>query len=366
MNKLPESVCLYCADQNPPRDRSRGITHYTHGLLSHLRDSGSVKLKAVVSRSSFTIPEGIEAITLPFRTDSVAGRLLGDHLHPLMTPRNVAEVWHYPKGFLPMPIQAKAKRVGTIPDVMIQFDADRHPKSRSRAAWAYWLGMLRHSIRHFDAIITVSEFSKRAIEEFCQRHRIEPPPIFVTYQGVEVSSQPNELAKEDYVLHLASPLTYKGTRWLLTQWAALAKIDNHLPALKLIGRVDEAARVLLGKIDNVTLQPGLPRPELENEMRRARALLLPSEIEGFGIPAVEAYLLGTPVVFSKQTALEEIVGYGSPGGFERDLDSFAAAMATVLNMSPRDVSEKGAALGRKFNWNDCVERTLQAYGEVLS
>jgi glycosyltransferase involved in cell wall biosynthesis len=362
MSKLPESVCFYCADQNPPRDRSRGITHYTAGLLSHLRDSNSVALKAVVSKSSFAIPSDIERIALPFRTDHLPGRLIGDHLHPMITGRT-AGVWHYPKGFLPLGPQVKAKRVGTVADVMLQFDADHHPESRSKLAWTYWLGVLKHSIRNLDLIITVSEFSKRAICEFCDRYGLNCPPIVVTYQGVEVSSARAE--KQNYVLHLASPLPYKATRWLLEQWLALQKIDDHMPPLKLVGALDEKAAGIFAQIRNASIVPPLPRKDLEESMARARALLLPSEIEGFGIPAVEAYLLGTPVAYAKNTALEEVVGFGSPGGFDRDSDSFKTALDQTLSMDGSEIEKKAVELNLRYNWKDCVARTLQAYATVM-
>jgi glycosyltransferase involved in cell wall biosynthesis len=94
-------------------------------------------------------------------------------------------------------------------------------------------------------------------------------------------------------------------------------------------------------------------------------LLLPSEIEGFGIPAVEGYLLGTPVAFAKGTALEEIVGPDSPGGFDRDVDSFLAALNDVLNMNGAAVTEKAAWLKARYNWNNCVRGTVAAYRTLL-
>lgn len=366
MSEFPYTVCFYCADQNTHRDRSRGITHYTYGLLSHLRDVNAVGLLAVVSMSSFEIPDGIQKITLPFQTDHLPGRLLADHLHSFLTPRNAAPIWHYPKGFLPMGRQVKAKKVGTIPDVMLQFYADHHPGSRSRLAFAYWLRVLKDSIRKLDLIITVSEFSKRGILEFCERHHQKCPPIIVTYEGVDVApcmrSTPE---KQDYVVHLASHLPHKATGWLLEQWSSLGRTTRDLPMLKLVGDLDARSSASLARLKNVSLVPPLPRAELLELIAAGRALLLPSEIEGFGIPAVEAYLLGTPVAYVRGTAVEEILGNESPGGFYRDIDSFRTALSEVLNLAPGVIQSKAAWLKRRYSWNDCIGRTLEAYKAAL-
>jgi glycosyltransferase involved in cell wall biosynthesis len=366
MDKFLGTVCLYCADQNPNRDRSRGITRYTWCLLSHLHATASVKLMAVVSKSSFAIPDGIERVTLPFASDHLLGRLAADHLHPLSV-RQAVDIWHYPKGFLPLARQVKAKKVGTIADVILQYEADHHPEARSRLAFAYWLGVLKRSIQNLDLILTVSEFSKRAILEFCDRHQLKCPPIVVTYEGVELA-RPEAAAsasKEDYVVHLASRLSTKGTPWLLEQWLDLSKETKDLPTLKLIGELDARAATLFSKMKNVSFAPPLPREQLEELIAKSRALLLPSEIEGFGIPAVEAYLLGTPVAYIKATAVEEILGNNSPGGFHRERDSFQVALNEVLNMDRVAIANKGAALKLRYNWNDCVRRTLAAYATLL-
>src|SRR6202040_1038313 len=101
MTRTPLDVCFYCADQNPHRDRSRGITNYTSGLLVNLAKRSELSLSAVISKSSFPLPVDIPATRLPFRTDRVLGRIVADHFHPLL-PSNDAKTWHYPKGFLPL------------------------------------------------------------------------------------------------------------------------------------------------------------------------------------------------------------------------------------------------------------------------
>lgn len=304
---------------------------------------------------------------LPFSSDHLLGRLVTDHLHPAMVRSAVADIWHYPKGFLPFSFQVRAKRVGTVADVMIQFDADHHPESRSRLAWSYWLGVLKHSIRNLDLILTVSEFSKHAILDFAQRYHLKCPPIVVTYQGVEVLIPEDTLpmSKEGHVIHLANKLPYKGTAWLLEQWLLLSETIRDLPLLQLVGELDEKAAMLFSKIARAKLLPPLPKIGLEALISKARALLLPSEIEGFGIPAVEGYLLGTPVAFARGTALEEILGPDSPGGFCRDLDSLRMALSEVLNMDRTAIKQKGAALKARYNWKDCANRTLDAYNTLF-
>src|SRR4029077_13775664 len=50
------------------------------------------------------------------------------------------------------------------------------------------------------------------------------------------------------------------------------------------------------------------RSTLVTLIRGARALVFPSLYEGFGLPVLEAMMLGTPVVTSAKGALEEVTG----------------------------------------------------------
>ena len=61
-------------------------------------------------------------------------------------------------------------------------------------------------------------------------------------------------------------------------------------------------------------RPFLEDSALQTAYREARALILPSEIEGFGLPALEAYYLGTPVCFIENTSVEEILRIATDKG----------------------------------------------------
>lgn len=356
-----KTICFYCADQNPHRDKSRGITNYTYGLLANLQKSGQVGVSAVVSKSSSGVPEGILRFAIPFATDHIAGRLLADHLHPLIVPRRAGYIWHYPKGFLPLAFQVKAKKVGTIADTILQFYADRYPRSRSRLAFAYWLGILKHSIEKFDLIITVSECSRQAILEFCLRHDLRCPPVIVTYEDANISRPTTGLPaqKGDYVIHLASRLPHKKTKWLLEQWLKLQNRGWDLPTLRLVGMVEP--NITLSKLRNVRVYPVLSDSEYESMLGAALAVILPSEIEGFGLPALEAYYLGTPVAYVRNTAVEEVLGTDTPGGFSLEDDSLEDAVLAVLEMDRASIDAKAAELRNRFSWARSVELTLAAY-----
>jgi hypothetical protein len=364
MSTSKPSVCFYCADQNPHRDRSLGITNYTYGLLRNLQQSGKLNLEAVVSKSSSGVPDGIPKVVLPFRTDHIPGRLLADHFHAIMVGRGIdAALWHYPKGFLPLGPQVRSPKIGTIADTILQFYADNYPQLRSRLGYGYWIAMLKNAVKHFDLILTVTEFSRRSILEFASRHQLKEPKVLVTYQGVAVE-RANTKPKGDYVLHLASTQPHKRTNWLLKEWHKLESSQVSRPKLLLIGQLDSETREIATQLKNTQVFPTTTREQVLEAISGALGLILPSEIEGFGLPALESYFSGTPVAYVKGTAVEEILGVDSPGGFRFEDGSLSAAMRQVLNMDRSEIDLKRTELQERFAWSKCVEHTLAAYRSV--
>jgi glycosyltransferase involved in cell wall biosynthesis len=272
-----------------------------------------------------------------------------------------AALWHYPKGFLPFGRQVRTLKVGTIADTILQFYADNYPQFRSRLGYRYWIAMLKNAVRHFDLILTVSEFSKRSILEFAARYHLKEPKIAVTYQAVDVE-QASSRQQEDYVLHLASTQPHKRTNWLLKEWRKLQSSDASLPQLRLIGRLGAEAEEIAAKLSNTRILPTTTREQVVEAMSGALALILPSEIEGFGLPALEAYAVGTPVVYVRNTAVEEILGLGSPGCFPlQEPGALRDALIEVLAMDAAQIQRKGHELQERFSWQKCVELTVAGY-----
>ncbi len=354
-------VLFYLADQNPQRDRTRGITEYTRGLISSLQASGEIEIATVVSRSSFRAESVAGETVIPFRTDRIPGRIAADTLHPYWFPR--APLVHYPKGFLP-PFPPRGILCGTVHDLILQYYADKYPETRSRLAWAYWLGVLKRSIPQFDAILTVSNFSKRSIEEFCARYHLRCPPIFVTYEGCRWAQQPAIASKSDYVIHLGSQQPHKRTGDMIKFWK-----QRNLKELRLmvIGSVTPKMTREIANEAKIELRSALASDDLKKLIAGARALLFPSEIEGFGLPAIEAYAVGTPVVFARNTAVHEILGSGISGGFEvGESDSFRSALDSVLNLTSSEIEKIAGRLLGEYSWARCADKTIACYRQISS
>lgn len=358
-------VGYYLADQNPQRDRTRGITAYTEALLEQLKGRENFTISSLQSRSSYeAVNLSKERRVLPFRTDNFFGRLLADQAHPLLAKLDV-DLWHYPKGFLPLGLRYSGPVVGTVCDVILQHYADHYPRARSSAAYAYWLLMLRRSIERFDLILTISEFSKQRIIEFGERHRLRCPSVIVTYLGTDWRGADAGI-KEDFVLHLASREPHKRTSTLLKFWRELETQGAADLRLELVGSLSEADNAMARDLKSVRISRNLSRSELRARFARARVLIFPSEIEGFGLPALESYAAGTPVLYVTGTTVEEILGGGTPGGFSLEaFESFRDALEEVLQMDAAAIDARAQELRERFSWRGCAEKTLSAYESLL-
>ncbi len=117
------------------------------------------------------------------------------------------------------------------------------------------------------------------------------------------------------------------------------------------------------KTGGVWRAPWLPRRALLDLLRGARALLFPSLAEGFGLPIVEAMVLGVPVLTSAGGATEEVAGDAALLVDPLDTRMMAAAIA-ALDRDP-GLCERLAAAGIRrsalFSPAACLSRLAAIY-----
>ena len=109
------------------------------------------------------------------------------------------------------------------------------------------------------------------------------------------------------------------------------------------------------------------RSTLVSLIRGARGLVFPSLYEGFGLPVLEAMMLGTPVVTSVKGALEEITGEAALLVDPYDVDDIARGITAIVSDPDLrgELSRRGIAQAAKFSPAHYRERVETLYASLL-
>src|SRR5438270_9675109 len=101
-------------------------------------------------------------------------------------------------------------------------------------------------------------------------------------------------------------------------------------------------------------------------IRGARAVIFPSLYEGFGLPVLEAMLLGTPVVASCEGALPEVAGEAALLVDPYDTDQIARAIATIVSDADlrAELARRGPLQAAKFSVERYRERVAAVYAAL--
>jgi glycosyltransferase involved in cell wall biosynthesis len=219
-------------------------------------------------------------------------------------------------------------------------------------------------------IITDSVASAVDIEKF-----LDFPPDRIRVVQLAGTPPKKELPSEGprqtaLFLAVGNRLPHKNFAALVRAIARIPEAER--PKLVVTGsRGDDPLRPLveeLGMQDWVDLKGWVTEEELDWLYANATALLVPALWDGFCLPALEAMVVGLPVLISDISVYREVggdaVGYFDPS----DDDDIAA---TIVRASHDGEWLAGlAALGRErtklFTWPRAASETLDAFAETLA
>ncbi|MGC9222160.1 MAG: glycosyltransferase family 4 protein [Solirubrobacteraceae bacterium] len=151
---------------------------------------------------------------------------------------------------------------------------------------------------------------------------------------------------EDYLLWVGSLKTPEPHKRVV----ALARAKQTLP-LVLVGRDSPWARELPG----VMLTGEVPDEHLAAIYTGAKALVMPSADEGFGLTPIEALACGTPVAACDVPALREVLDGHAELWPCDDLDGLLASAEAASRPAPTPL---------RWSWMDAAQATWNVYGDA--
>jgi glycosyltransferase involved in cell wall biosynthesis len=192
-----------------------------------------------------------------------------------------------------------------------------------------------------DAVVTVSEHARAAIVATLGLDPARVVDCGGAVVGLEPGQLPPGLERGRFLLACGLVEPRKNLDRLADAWVAAGR---PMPLL-VVGPDGAGGAAIRGRIAaaGVEVLPFQPRPVLAALIAGARALLMPSLAEGFGLPAAEAMACGTPVLASAGGALEEVAG------------------AAALLVDPLDTNEIAAGI-RALAGDDALAARLSAAG----
>ena len=326
-----------------------------------------------------------ESPTLAARADG--HRSLADMLRLTRAVRKTAvDVFFSPSVYSYFPLPWGLPAVVTVHDTI----AERYPKLTlpTLRARLFWRLKVALALRQAKIILTVSDYSARSISAVLG---VAPAKIRVAIEAPSAAYRP---CSDDAVAAAAARAGLPpGVPWfayvggfnphkrvdtIIRAHASIRRSSTHAsPHLVLIGHVggdaffSEEARLrrLVAQEESapfVHWTGFLPDDEVACLLSGALATLLPSECEGFGLPAVESAACGTPVIATTESPLPELLHDGGIFIQPGDGAALERAMREMIADPARRSALGSAALIRasSLSWERCARSALAAIEEA--
>jgi len=293
----------------------------------------------------------------------------------------------FPTIYSYVPVFSRARKLVMAHDII----AETYPKLTVPSARArlFWNIKVRLGYWQADALITVSEYSRLGILKY---FKVNPRNLYVVGEAADPVFRklenpvpgPNlkRLAIDGsrrMAVYLGGFSPHKNLTALVNAFARIAASQEFADLqlvlvgdttgdafLTCVGALVEQIKAL-GLENRVVFAGYLGDEDVVVLLNLASVLVLPSLMEGFGLPAVEAAACGCPVVATKESPLAGLLGEGciSVGTGEEEI---ADAMARVLSSKKLQahMRERGLEAASRLTWPAAARQMMDVIRKVAA
>lgn len=359
-----------------------GIGVYTQHLLDQLATT-KLDIEAICfgycarpKEVSHFLPVPERCFPVPYQVGAVCSLLTALPFPGTNTLRTKFNLFHAPDHHIP--------QLRGIPVVATIMDAIplAHPEwasARLRFAKNF---AFRRMARSAQQIITISEFSKADIVHY---FGIPPERISMNYLGVDATiAEPVAPEKKASVLaryglrpgffiFVGTIQPRKNVDRVIEAHRQLPEVVQKDCPLVIVGRNGWGMDALLPELKVLEISGrgrwlnNVPDEELHALLQSARALVYPSLYEGFGLPVLEGFAAGLPVISSNTTSIPEVAGDAALLVDPNRTDEIADAMLRVAedDALAADLVKRGRQRLKGFTWEETARQTLAVYQQVV-
>jgi alpha-1,3-rhamnosyl/mannosyltransferase len=359
-------------------DRFRGGTGtFVDGLLDGLAARTDVEVVIIASPAAAargvwarpSVPWHQEIVVEPAASSFGFASIGSAQPVAALVRRLGIDVWFTPHT-LPAPAVLPCPTVGAILDVQHEDLPELYaPRERARRALVY-----ETIARTCTRVITLSAFSRARI---AARYLLDParidvvplgPPAWTRAPRVDAPRVEAPTGPTPYLLYPATTWRHKNHVTLIE---ALARVRARGIALDLVltGLEGEAHGEVLAAIArhgagaHVAWLGHVDEDRLRSLYDGALAVALPSRYEGFGLPVVEGWARGVPVVASDAASLGDLAGDGALLVPPLDVDRWVEALSAVATTPAlrEQLRQAGARRVAGFSFDVATDRALSAF-----
>lgn len=291
----------------------------------------------------------------------------------------------FPTIYSYVPVFGKARKLVMVHDVIAEtFPRLTLPHFSSRFFWNVKSALGR---KQADAVVTVSGYSRTGILE---RFHLDPSRVFVVGEAADPvfrridrpAPGPNlraagiDLSRRTAV-YLGGFSPHKNLEALIDAFARIAARAEFADVQLVMvgGKRGDAFHSYFSTIDaqvtalglrNRVIFPGyLADEDIVVLLNLASLLILPSLMEGFGLPAVEAAACGCPVIATNASPLPQLLGAGGLY-IEPAQSAIYRALERVLSSEDlrRRMSLAGLAAAQRLTWDAAARQMMEVIRKV--